>query len=167
MSEREPTTELTREKILEVRSMSQGGTIRAICDMALRTQAAEAELLTLARTYDPNCDEYHFEDQKLAMDYARRCVDSLQELACYFGSDPEGDLTSKPDDAMGRIDELETQVAELKSRVLSPADAERIRAALEASNTQDGCEIEEYQEALRILSLQATPAAGTGSQQVS
>lgn len=82
---------------------------------AQEQQAAQAaELLSLARAYDPNCDEYHYETQLAAMKAARQTVEAMQELATYLGRDPEGCLSDVPDEAMGKIEELEAELERVR-----------------------------------------------------
>ncbi len=79
--------------------------------LAARVEQLEREQLIIARTYDPNCDEYHFTDEQVKMVAARQTIESVQELAVYLGRDPEGCLVDVADDAMGKIETLTSQLA--------------------------------------------------------
>jgi len=96
---------------------------------SLRAQHAElnAELLDLARRYDPNCEIYVYEDQANAMDAARQTVEAMQELAEFLGRDPEGCLVDCADEAAGRIERAEDELAELRAK-LEAAERERDQA---------------------------------------
>lgn len=80
--------------------------------------------ISLMRAYDPNCDEWIFQDELDKMIAARESVDSLQELAKHLGSDPEGCLSNIGDDAIGLIESLRT------SAILASEENESLRTAL-------------------------------------
>lgn len=86
---------------------------------SLRAQHAElnAELLDLAQRYDPNCEMYVYEDQANAMDAARQTVEAMQELAEFLGRNPEGCLVDCADEAAGRIERAEDEIAELRAKL--------------------------------------------------
>lgn len=98
------------------------GNVLSLCQWILHIerQLAErdAERVCLARCYDPNCDEYHFEDQKTAILGARQIIDKVQELAVYQGRDPESSLHDCCDDAMGEIELLKEKLAERDAEVV-------------------------------------------------
>lgn len=81
-----------------------------------------SERLTLARTYDPNCDEYDFAEQRDAMAGAASIVASVQELAKFFGRDPEMSCVNVCDEAAGEIIRLRAQIERMTAS--HPAEGE-------------------------------------------
>ena len=81
----------------------------------------KAERLTLARAYNPNCDEYDFGEQMDAMAAAASIVDSVRELARFFGQDPEMSCHLVCDRAAGEIEKLKSQLATITASHRTPA----------------------------------------------
>lgn len=71
----------------------------------------------LMRAYDPNCEEYHFDEQLLAMNSTRRITEAMQDLAEGLGRDPEGSLSGIDDEALGQIQSLKEERDALAERV--------------------------------------------------
>lgn len=89
-------------------------------------EAMKADRLKLAQAYDPNCDEYAFCSQRLAMGAARQTVEAMQELATFLGRDPEGCLVDCADEAIGRIERAEEKADELTSQAAAFAGTELV-----------------------------------------
>lgn len=107
---------------------------------ALRERDAEwqEQQLTLARDYDPNCDEFNFAYQREVMRSAGRTIDAVQELAKSLGRDPEGCLVDACDEAAGIISERDALLSEVhRLRTLPPdvaAAMTRYAAHMESEN---------------------------------
>lgn len=119
---------------------------------ATRLATLEAELakvreerITLARAYDPNCDEYVYENELAKMQASRQVIEAVQELAEAQGRDPEGCLIAPIDDAIG----LESQLTALRSAIRQKAAEWRATADDEALFPRMVCFQEEVAAALR------------------
>lgn len=93
---------------------------RSVQEMVPVLAAKDAEIerlkeeqLAIAREYDPNCEEYHFDEQVQAMKSAAFCVEQLQELAEAIGDDPESSLMLTVDTALGKIREQAEEIERL------------------------------------------------------
>jgi hypothetical protein len=86
-----------------------------------RAERAEAEItelreqqLTLARDYDPNCDEFDFAYQREVMKSAFRIIEAAQSMAQSLGRDPEGCLVTACECVAEVIDDRDMLKEELK-----------------------------------------------------
>ena len=77
----------------------------------------QKERIAIARTYDPNCDEYDYQEQIDRMKGARECVEALQDLTEAIGRDPEGCLVDSVDEVLGKMDDLENKITELTNEL--------------------------------------------------
>jgi hypothetical protein len=122
----------------------------SLTDKNAEIAALKASRLNIARVYDPNCEEWHEEEQIEVMRAAAGWGNALQELAEGLGDDPEGELTGCVDKALGEIAALreregeltadahrERQRAEAAERVarVAQADAECLRQTLEQAQS--------------------------------
>jgi hypothetical protein len=117
-----------------------------IAELEAEVERLKEEQLTLARDYDPNCDDFDFAYQREVMKSAFLIVEAVQGLAKALGRDPEGCLTTACECAVEVIDERDLLEQELKD-----ATAANARLADELAGVREAVEKIANDEPLFVL----------------